>query len=35
MPYQGPIRVSWIDPSYMKEKELNEAKKDKDNIENY
>ena len=35
MPYQGPIRVSWIDPSYMKEKELNEAKKDKDSVENY
>ena len=35
MPYQGPIRVSWIDPSYMKEKELNEAKKDKGNGENY
>ncbi len=35
MPYQGPIRVSWIEPSYMKEKELNEAKKDKNSNENY
>jgi len=35
LPPQGPITVTWLEPSYMKEIEENEAKKESNNIEDY